>query len=89
MAPPGRAEECNDVSVMVIQCYGRSPECQGSEPTLLGLSGVRLKPVPDQLRFSAGITLHGLVGSAQAFSPNGQVRKRPADIASDRLPNLP
>jgi hypothetical protein len=31
---------------------------------LLGFSSVRLKPVPDQLRFLAAMTLHRLAGSA-------------------------
>jgi hypothetical protein len=65
MASPGGAEECNNVSVMVIQSFGRSPACQGAEPTPLGFGSVRLIPVPDRLRFSAAMTLHRFDSSAQ------------------------
>ena len=88
MASPGGAEECNNVSVMVIQSFERSPTCQGSEPTLLGFSSVRLKPVPDQLRFSAAMTLHRLDGSVQVSARVSKIRKRPANLALDQPANF-
>jgi len=57
----------DDPSVMVIQWCGTITECQGADPMLLGLSSVRLKPIPDRLRFSAAMTLHRLNGPAQVI----------------------
>jgi hypothetical protein len=80
MAPRGTAKECGNVSVMVIQSFGRSPGRQGSEPALLGFSSVRLKLVPDQLRFSAILTLRRLEGSAQVYSRLSKIRNRGANF---------
>jgi hypothetical protein len=88
MASAGGADECNNVSVMVIQSWRRSPACRGSEPALLGLSSVRLKPIPDQLRFSAVTTLHRLDGSAQISARMAKIRKRAANFALDRPANF-
>src|SRR3954463_3709251 len=44
----------------------------GSELTLLRVSGVQRKPVPDQLRFSAAVTLHGLAGFGAGVQPTSQ-----------------
>src|ERR1700730_18868949 len=84
MASPGRAAECNSVSVMVIPSCGRSAACLGSEPALLGFSSVRLKPIPDQLRFSAVTTLHRLDGSVRMSARMSKIRKRAANLALDR-----
>jgi hypothetical protein len=87
MASPGGAEECDNASVMVIQSCGRSPERQGSEPALLGINSVRLKPVPDQLRFSAAITLRRLDGPRRCAVRRSKISKRPSNDL-DRPPNL-
>ena len=60
----------------------------GSEQALLRFSSVRLKPVPDRLRFSASMTLRRLDGSVQVISPMPKIRKKAANLALDRPANF-
>jgi hypothetical protein len=89
MASPSRAEQGDDVSVMVIPWCARSSACPGAKRTLLGVqrfSSLRLKPVPDRLRFSAAMTLRGLGGSARVIYHMSKIRKQAANLALRRTP---
>jgi hypothetical protein len=56
---PALAQEASEVVNGDLTCIG-SPACEGSEPMLLGVKRRTAELIPDELKFSAPLTLHPL-----------------------------